>query len=310
MMQRLKIGTRGSRLALWQANWIKDLILLRYPETLVELVIIKTQGDQVQDRPLAQIGGKGLFVKELETAILNQDVDIAVHSMKDVPAHLPEGLQISVITEREDPADALVAPNYKSLGDLPQFAIIGTSSLRRMAQLKNFRSDLNVKMLRGNVDTRLKKVQNGEYHAAVMACAGLKRLEFGASITQRLDFEIMLPAIAQGAVGIESRINDERVENLIRHLHHQDTALCIIAERSALMALEGNCQVPIGGYCQLLGTQLHLTLLLALPDGTKILKHQAQDSTQNSFALGQSAALWLLDHGGREIQLALGDFQH
>ncbi|MBF0276906.1 MAG: hydroxymethylbilane synthase [SAR324 cluster bacterium] len=300
-MHSLRIGTRGSRLALWQANWVRDQILAKYPSLTVELVIIKTQGDKIQDRPLAEIGGKGLFIKELETAMIEQQTDLCVHSMKDVPAELPEGLEISIITARERPHDALIAPRAQSLDDLPKNAVVGTSSLRRASQLKAYRADLEIKSIRGNVDTRLKKVESGEFDASILAVAGLKRLGWEQQITQELPFSVMLPAIAQGVVGIETRSGDETTLSYLKHMEDIDTTDCIRAERTVLAALEGNCQIPIAGFCSVEQDLLTLTALTAKLDGSLVIRHQGSAPRQQAEELGQSIAQKILDDGGREI---------
>lgn len=301
MQPPLHIGTRGSQLALWQANWVRDQIRNRFPEKPVELVVIKTQGDHILDRTLAKIGGKGLFVKELEVALREGRIDMAVHSMKDVPALLPEGLEISIISFRETPHDGLIAPQVSDLKSLPPNAIVGTSSLRRSAQLKAYRPDLQIKNLRGNVDTRLAKVLAGEYDAAVMAVAGMKRLGLAEHIKQTLPFSIMLPAIAQGVLGIETRVGDEDTLAHLHHIHDPAMANCIEAERAALQTLEGNCQIPIAGFCEIQQEHLQLTLLIATPDGQQILKRAATAPRAHAHHLGQILAQELLDNGGRTI---------
>ncbi len=307
-MSTLRIGTRGSRLALWQANWVRDQILARYPDLKVELIPIKTQGDIILDRPLAEIGGKGLFVKELEVAMLENRTDMAVHSMKDVPAILPEGLEISVITQRESPRDALISPGSANLETLPKGAVIGTSSLRRGAQLKAYRPDLEIRTLRGNVDTRLKKVTNGEYDGAIMAVAGLKRLQLEAHIAQELPFSVMLPAIAQGAIGIETRMGDEATVAYLSHLQHDETYDCLIAEREVLHKLEGNCQIPVAGYCTVDQNQLHLEALVAQPEGLQVIRREASAPRHNARELGEGVAQQILEEGGSKILQTLSTF--
>jgi len=300
MVQSLRIGTRGSQLALWQANWIRDQIMKEHPKIFVELVIIKTQGDKIVDRPLAAIGGKGLFVKELETAMFEHKIDLAVHSMKDMPSFLPSGLEISIITRREVPQDGLVSPKFSNLESLPQNALVGTSSLRRAAQLKAYRSDLQIKNLRGNVDTRLKKVQDGEYDAAIMAVSGFKRLGLEKHI-EPISIEVMLPAIAQGAIGLETRSDDESTFSCLSHLHDQETADCVRAERSVLKVLEGNCQVPIAGYCELQKDRLKLKALVVKPDGSQSIFHEGIAHRDDGEKLGESTAQLILEKGGRAI---------
>ena len=305
MQQALRIGTRGSRLALWQANWVRDQILLRYPAQAVELVVIKTEGDRILNHSLAKFGGKGLFVKELESAVIRHQVDLAVHSMKDMPAVLPEELEISTFPSREVADDGLIAQQGINLDTLPENAVVGTSSLRRASQLRAYRSDLRIRNLRGNIDTRLRKVKEGEFEAAVMAVAGFKRLGLEKHIMQSLPFSIMLPAIAQGALGIETRKGDEQTLSFLLHLHDADTAHCVRAERAVLTALGGNCHTPIAGYCAIHQQQLNLTALLATPDGSRIIRHQATAPHIQATKLGQNVALRILEEGGREILASL-----
>jgi len=301
----LRIATRGSRLALWQAYWIREQIQTQHTDIPVELKIIKTTGDIILDRPLAQIGGKGLFVKELETALMENEADLAVHSMKDVSSELPEGLEISVITEREDHRDALISSGNLKFEDLPQGAVIGTSSLRRAAQLKHARPDLCIRTLRGNVETRLRKVHEGEYDATILAVAGLKRLEMEEHIAYIFQPEIMLSAVAQGAIGIETRIEDERTLSFLKHLHHVDTTDCLRAERSLLIELEGNCQIPLAGYASTEGDSLNLHTLIASPDGAQRIEYQTQGKRSDAVQLGRDAAEYLLSHGGKNILQSL-----
>ncbi|MBF0286639.1 MAG: hydroxymethylbilane synthase [SAR324 cluster bacterium] len=304
-METLRIGTRGSQLAIWQANWIRDQILARHPSIHIELVIIKTQGDKILDRPLSTIGGKGLFVKELETAMMENQTDMAVHSMKDVPGLLPDGLEIQIITKRENAYDGLVSSQISTLDELPKNAVIGTSSLRRGAQLKAFRPDLQIKNLRGNVDTRLKKILNHEYDAAIMAVAGMKRLGLSEHIRQSIPFSIMLPAVAQGTIGIETRIGDKKTLSYLHHLHDINTADCLDAERALLKALEGNCQIPLAGHCIIVENQLRLTALVASPCGTHVIRRKAASNRSDAESLGNSIAQQILDNGGKEILQSL-----
>lgn len=299
--KKLRIGTRGSQLALWQANWIRRQIKEKYPDIDIEQIIIKTTGDLIQNRALSEIGGKGLFVKELESALLDNQIDLAVHSMKDVPSFIPDGLDISVITKREDPSDVLIAPGYDSLASLPQGAKVGTSSLRRAAQLIHYRSDLVIEPLRGNVDTRLRKVKEGQYAATVLAMAGLKRLNRDDEITERLPFSVMLPAIAQGAIGIETRNEDKQTIPYIEHLHDPSTTDCITAERTLLTILEGNCRTPLAGHCQQNGENLELKTLISYPDGTNFVRFEATAPRSQARKLGEQAAAYLLENGGKEI---------
>ena len=258
MPSELKIGTRGSQLALFQANWVKDRLAQAHPDLDVSLVKIKTTGDKIQDAPLAKIGGKGLFVKEIEEALLQKRADLAVHSIKDVPTEFPKGLHLSAITKREDPRDVLISKDGKPLKDLPKGAKIGTSSLRRQAQLLHFRSDFELIPLRGNLDTRLKKLKTMNLDAIVLALAGIKRLGFEEKITEIISPEISLPAIGQGALGIETRMADQEVERQIRFLNDRDTSIAVRAERAFLGKLEGGCQVPIAAFARIVGTSLQI----------------------------------------------------
>ena len=296
-----KIATRGSPLALWQARWVQENIFEQHPEISVELLILKTTGDRIQDRPLSEVGGKGLFIKELETALLDGRADMAVHSMKDVTGFFPGGLEISVIAEREDPGDAWLCPKYGSIEDFPHGGIVGTSSLRRASQLKHHRPDLRIRSLRGNVITRLRKLDEGEVDATILAVAGLKRSELDERITEVLPMEWMLPAIGQGAIGIETRIDDQQTLNRIQHLNDQTTWDCLLAERTLLTEMEGNCQIPLAGYCILNGDELFLRALIADPEGESILRYEARAARQDSVKLGREAAQWLLKNGGEEI---------
>ncbi len=254
---KIVIGTRGSKLALWQAEWIKSELQRFHPDLIIELEKIKTTGDMILDVPLAKIGGKGLFVKEIEEALLRGDADIAVHSMKDVPTYFPKGLHLAAICKREDPRDAFITRSQKSevrsqkFKDLPQGATIGTSSLRRSCQLLNARPDLKIMQLRGNLDTRLRKLDEGQFDAIILAAAGVKRLGWAERITEILEPAVSLPAIGQGAIGIECRIDDGFINKLIAPLNHPETAVCVRAERAFLEKLEGGCQVPIAAYARL-----------------------------------------------------------
>ena len=305
MQHPLRIGTRGSRLALWQANWVRDQIQVRFPDLDVEMVVIKTQGDRILDQTLEKLGGKGLFVKELETALIEHQVDMAVHSMKDVPAILPEELEISVIPSREAPDDGLITRHGHKLDSLPENSVIGTSSLRRAAQLRAYRTNIRIKHLRGNIDTRLQKVNEGEIEAAVMAVAGFKRLGLEKHIAQSLPFSIMLPAIAQGALGIQTRKEDETTLSYLSHLHDPDTAYCVRAERAVLTTLGGSCNIPIAGFCEIHQQHLKLRALLATPDGSRIIRQQAEAPAEQASQLGQKVAHRILEEGGREILASL-----
>ena len=302
----LRIATRKSPLALWQAEHVAAALRAAHPGLQVELLGMSTQGDKILDTPLAKIGGKGLFVKELEQGLLAGDADIAVHSMKDVPVELPEGLHLPVIMEREDPRDAFVCDRYASLDALPEGARVGTSSLRRQCQLADRRPDLVIVPLRGNVNTRLRKLDAGEYDAVILAAAGLKRLGFAARIRAYLSPEDSLPAIGQGAVGIECRSADPRVNALIAPLHHPPTAARVRAERAMNHRLHGGCQVPIGGYAVLeQDDSLWLRGLVGTVDGSEVIRAEIRGPVDAAEALGTALAEELLDHGARAILDAL-----
>ncbi|VGM95993.1 Porphobilinogen deaminase [uncultured Avibacterium sp.] len=302
----LKIATRRSPLALWQANYIKDRLTQLYPQLTVELVPMVTKGDVILDTPLAKIGGKGLFVKELENALLNGEADIAVHSMKDVPMQFPAGLGLSVICKREDPRDAFVSNSYRTLDELPEGAVVGTSSLRRQCQLKALRPDLNIQSLRGNVGTRLSKLDNGDYDAIILASAGLIRLGMADRIASFIDTETSLPAAGQGAVGIECRTDDLETQQLLAPLADAETTACVLAERAMNNHLQGGCQVPIAGYAVIRDNQLYLKALVGKTDGSLIIRAENQSAVENSQELGVQVAESLLKQGANEILQALG----
>ena len=297
----LRIATRQSPLALWQANYVKERLSRLYPDLNIELVPMVTKGDVILDTPLAKIGGKGLFVKELENALLNGDADIAVHSMKDVPMEFPDGLTLSVICKREDPRDAFVSNHYCSLAELPAQSVVGTSSLRRQCQLKALRPDLVIRSLRGNVGTRLSKLDQGEYDAVVLACAGLIRLGFHERITSFIGTEVSLPAAGQGAVGIESRVGDERIGRLLAPLSDQETTACVLAERAMNRYLQGGCQVPIGGYAVWENGELYLRALVGALDGSIIIRAEGKSAVENAENLGIQVAQQLLQQGADKI---------
>ncbi|WP_151838401.1 hydroxymethylbilane synthase [Acinetobacter ursingii] len=304
-MQTLKIATRQSPLALWQAEHIRARLQELYPDLEVELVKFVTQGDKILDTPLAKIGGKGLFVKELEAALLDGRADLAVHSMKDVPMHLPEGLCLPVICEREDPFDAFVSNHFVHFDDLPQGARVGTSSLRRKCQILKQRPDLTIIDLRGNVGTRLSKLDEGQYDAIILASAGLKRLGLESRIRHALAAEISLPAVGQGALGLECRTNDQTVLDLIRPLLHEKTWHCVRAERAFNAYLEGGCQVPIAGYATLDGNQISIEGRVGSVDGQTLLCAQQSDHTEHAEQLGIRLAQQLLQQGAGELLSAL-----
>ena len=301
----LKIATRQSPLALWQANYVKDRLQQQYPDLTVELVPMVTKGDVILDSPLAKIGGKGLFVKELENALLNKEADIAVHSMKDVPMQFPEGLGLAVICQREDPRDAFVSHSYRTFAELPQGAVVGTSSLRRQCQLKALRPDLDIRSLRGNVGTRLSKLDNGDYDAIILASAGLIRLGLADRIASFIDVEQSLPAAGQGAVGIECRTDDMQVQALLAPLADAETTYCVRAERAMNNHLQGGCQVPIGGYAVLQQGQLYLRALVGDIDGSRIIRAEGKSAVENAEVLGVKIAEQLLAQGADKILQAI-----
>lgn len=297
----VNIGTRGSKLALWQAHWVKSEILKNDPSIQVEITIIKTKGDIILDVPLAKVGGKGLFVKEIEEALLSGKIDLAVHSMKDMPAVIPPGLTIGAVPLRENPLDVFISTNNVNLSDLPQGARVGTSSLRRSSQIKHARPDLKIISLRGNIDTRLRKLDSGEFDAIILAAAGVLRLEYEHRITQFLDREVLLPAVGQGALCIEIRENDERVNAIIAPLNHGETRKIVSGERAFLHRLEGSCQVPVAAHGLTDGDTLTLTGLVADLDGTRIIKDSISGPNDQSEALGITLAETLLDRGAKTI---------
>ncbi len=340
MKNKIIIGTRGSKLALWQAEWIKSELLKLYPHLYIDLNKIKTTGDKILDVPLAKVGGKGLFVKEIEEALLEGEADIAVHSMKDVPTDFPEGLHLAVITKREDPRDAFITAdgsrqsvvgsqkNIQSFRDLSQGATIGTSSLRRSCQLLSIRPDLKIEQLRGNLDTRLRKLDEGQFDAIILATAGVKRLGLAHRITEILEPEISLPAIGQGAIGIECRIDDKFINELIAPLNHSETSICVRAERACLKRLEGGCQVPIAAFARLLKTEhkrqnsypepqnedtdsdyplstIHYSLimdgLVGSMSGDRIIKGHIEGNPMDAETIGIELAENLLSNGAKQI---------
>lgn len=304
-MKTLKIATRQSPLALWQAEHIRFRLNELYPDLTVELVKFVTQGDKILDTPLAKIGGKGLFVKELEAALLDGRADLAVHSMKDVPMHLPENLSLAVICEREDPLDAFVSNQYSNFDELPLGAKVGTSSLRRKCQILQLRPDLEIIDLRGNVGTRLSKLDDGLYDAIILASAGLKRLGLADRIRHSLDPVISLPAVGQGALGLECRENDQELLALIQPLQHQETSICVRAERAFNAYLEGGCQVPIAGYATLVNAQLKIEGRVGSVDGKTLLKEALEGSADEAEQLGEQLAQRLLAQGAGELLKAL-----
>lgn len=297
----LRIATRKSPLALWQANFVKDRLEALHPDLQVELVPMSTQGDKILDTPLAKVGGKGLFVKELETAMLEGRADIAVHSMKDVPVEFPDGLGLHTICEREDPRDAFVSNHFNQIDELPQGAVVGTSSLRRQCQLRAARPDLVIRDLRGNVNTRLAKLDAGEYDAIILAAAGLKRLEMAHRIAAFIEPEQSLPANGQGAVGIECRLDDHELHALLAPLEHPETRIRVLTERAMNRALQGGCQVPIGAYALVQGEEVWLRGLVGSPDGSHVIRDEIRGPLSEGEALGHTLAQRLLAAGADVI---------
>lgn len=306
MSNILRIATRKSALALWQAEHVACRLKQIHPELQVELVGMMTRGDIILDTPLAKVGGKGLFVKELETGMLEGVADIAVHSMKDVPMAFPDGLHLPVIMEREDPTDAFVSNTYESIDALPLNARVGTCSLRRQTQIREYRPDLQILDLRGNVNTRLAKLDNDEYDAIILASAGLIRLGFQDRIRQSISTEQSLPAIGQGAVGIECRSDDPRVNALLAPLTHEETSIRVRAERALNNRLNGGCQVPVAGFAELKGDQLYLRGLIGFPDGSTIYRAEMTGSVNDAEAIGVAVAEDLLAQGGRNVLESIG----
>lgn len=305
MSREIRIATRKSALALWQAEYVKARLEASHPGLVVSLVPMVSRGDKLLDAPLAKIGGKGLFVKELETALMENEADIAVHSMKDVPMEFPAGLGLYCICEREDPRDAFVSNRYDSLDALPPGSVVGTSSLRRQAQLLARRPDLKIQFLRGNVNTRLAKLDAGEYDAIILAAAGLIRLGFGERIRSSIGVEESLPAGGQGAVGIECRTDDSELHQLLACLNHPPTAIRVTAERALNRHLNGGCQVPIACYAVLEGEQLWLRGLVGQPDGTQLLRAEGRAPAEQAEALGVQVAEALLAQGAAQILKAV-----
>jgi len=301
----IRIATRHSPLALWQAEWVAKVLRNRFLDIETELVKMVTKGDKILDAPLAKVGGKGLFVKELEQGLLEGRADIAVHSMKDVPIEFPPGLQLTAILEREDPTDALVSNHDKTLAELPPNAKIGTSSLRRQCQLKASFPGFEILSLRGNVNTRLAKLDDGQYDAIILASAGLKRLGFAERITQRLATKVSLPAVGQGAIGVESRIDDADINDYLLALHHQETALRVEAERAMNGRLQGGCQVPIAGFAEIQGKQMIMRGLVGSPDGSILYRATEQSDLTQAKQIGYTIADKLIAQGADKILQAV-----
>jgi hydroxymethylbilane synthase len=298
---KIIIGSRGSQLALWQANWVKSQLEYLHSNAEINIRVITTSGDKIKDVPLSKIGGKGLFVKEIEEALLAKEIDLAVHSMKDVPMELPSKLKISIITKRENPLDALISKNGKKLADLPHGATIGTSSLRRSSQLLKYRNDFKIHPLRGNVDTRLKKVEEGKYDAILLASAGLNRLGWSNRITEEISHKIILPAMGQGALGIETRLDDTKIYDFISSLNHEQTHYEVSAERALVGKLDGGCQVPIGSYAKIEDNLITLKGLVASLDGKIIHKSEIVGPIDNAINIGNDLGDELLRMGANEI---------
>jgi len=299
-MSDLRIGTRGSPLALAQAVMVRDQLIAAhgFEAAEIEIVPIRTTGDKVQDRPLAELGGKGLFTKEIELALLDGDVHLAVHSMKDVPTELPDGLMIDAVLVREDPRDAFISRKADTLLDLPEGAVVGTSSLRRQAQVMRLRPDLEVTEYRGNVETRLRKLDEGIVDATFLACAGLNRLGLGDEITNAVEISQMLPAVAQGAIGIEVRSGDSKIRDLIKPLNDEPTAICIALERAFLAALDGSCRTPIAGLATMDKDLISFRGMIIAPNGTQVHETAREGAAKDAVLLGKEAGLELKERGG------------
>lgn len=306
-LKELRIATRSSPLALWQAEEVTRQLVALYPQLKVSLVQMKTRGDKILDAPLAKVGGKGLFVKELETGMLEGKADIAVHSMKDVPMDFPEGLELGLIMEREDPRDAFVSNHYDSLADMPPGTLVGTSSLRRQTQIKERYPDLKIDWLRGNVNTRLRKLDDGEYDAIILASAGLIRLGFSDRIKVAIEPEECLPAIGQGVLGIEIRSDDDAVRKLLEPLGHPATATLVSAERAMNKTLNGGCQVPIAGHAIFQGDKIFLRGLVGEPDGSRILRAEIVGNAESAEDLGVAIAKELIAQGADIILASIQD---
>ncbi|MEQ9619672.1 MAG: hydroxymethylbilane synthase [Deltaproteobacteria bacterium] len=302
MKRPFRIGTRGSALALWQANYIKDLLSDSFPALNPEIYIIKTTGDRNLESPLSEIGGKGVFVKEIEESLLSEKIDIAVHSMKDLPAILPEGLAIGAVAERQDPRDVLISKRGLKLNELPEGSGVGTGSLRRAAQLLALRPDLRVLPIRGNVDTRLKKLKEGdEYDAIILAAAGVERMGLAGDITEKIPPDVMIPAPGQGIIAIECRENDTKSAGIISKINHHETSLAAVSERAFLKKLAGDCNVPAGCHARVDRGSVSMSGILASPDGRVMVREKLSGGIDNTALLGEKLADLILDKGGREI---------
>lgn len=302
-MRKIKIGTRASRLALWQAEFVAAELKRFFPTLEIELVKVHTTGDKILDAPLAKIGGKGLFTKELENQLAGGEIDLAVHSLKDVSTELPEGFKIAAITRRAQPFDAFVSNKFPTFDALPKNSIVGTSSLRRAAQILSLRSDLQIKNLRGNVETRLKKLDAGDFDAIILAAAGLERLGYSSRIRELM--KEMIPAAGQGALAIETRVDDGEIFSFVQKLNDVETFKAVVIEREFLREVGGSCQVPVGVFAQIDGKQIHVRALIASNDGKKIVRDLEVTPLENIYGLGKKIAARLLNNGGREILSAL-----
>ena len=298
---KIRIGTRKSKLALWQANYVADQLKKYFPDLEVELVKITTKGDKILDVPLAKVGGKGLFVKEIEEAMLRNEIDIAVHSLKDVPTYFPEGLGLVAITEREDPRDAFLSVKYTSIEKMPEGAVLGTSSLRRKAQIMVKRKDLRIEDLRGNVDTRIRKLEEGQYDGIILAYAGLKRLGLEHKVKQVFDTDYMIPAVAQGFLGIEARLDDEKTKEIVSVLNHKESEIRAKAERAFLKTLEGGCQVPLAGYAEITDGKLKITGFISDLEGKRVFRDSLTGNLEEAEELGKKLAEKLLKDGAKEV---------
>ena len=302
MIQNIRIATRQSRLALWQTEYVADTLRRAHPGIEIEIIPMTTRGDQILDRSLAKVGGKGLFIKELEVAMMEGRADIAVHSMKDVPWDMPEGMRIGAVLQRADPGDAIASkPGVDSLAKLPEGARVGTSSLRRQAQLRHARPDLVVEPVRGNVETRLRKLDEGEFDAVILAAAGLKRLGLGERITGRLEIDECLPAVGQGIIGIECKSEDEAVLEALRAIEHTKTRHCLEGERTVAAQLQASCESPIAAYGELRDGELFLRGVVATPDGSRLLRGQARGGASDARQLGRELVAELRQQGAQEL---------
>lgn len=301
MKKIITIGTRKSLLALWQSNYIKDCLEKQYPDCEVRLQKIVTKGDKILDVPLSKIGGKGLFTKEIETALLEDEVDLAVHSLKDMPTKLPDGLCLTAITRRAVVGDAFVSNKYHTFTEMPAGAVLGTSSLRRKAQLLARRPDLDIRDLRGNVDTRLRKLDDGQYDAIILAAAGLTRLGYADRIRETLPCDFCIPAVGQGALAIECRSDNTEVRNLLEFLNHPETKSCTDAERAFLGLVEGGCQVPIGVHADIANDTMHITAIIASLDGSTLIRDEIDGNPADAIVLGKTLGNRMLEKGGRDI---------